>query len=374
MKKATMLRLLLFASVVLVLVLALAVPAFASSVLVVQPATTDGSSLISQQFPLGDSYRSRFVADDFVNGSPWSIDSIFIPTGGDFGSPSAATSLTWQIYADESGKPAGDPISGGAYWVANLPPNDPQVSYSDGANLQSDVLLSLATPLNLPAGHWWLVFYPTASSSNLICDWRVASTTNGDLGQWINPGGYLGFGTAWVPFATVVGPYPTDLAFQLDGNVAVASAQAQKQDALSDLNTLLAGSLTKTQRPLVSSAAKLLTQSLKASYWVDDLHLKKSSGLAVFACEGSAAGSLVLAGKAGVSSTALGPIFTDLVTADRLLASTAIADAIAAPGNAGKIASAQKYLAKGDTAAAANQWVTAIGYYGTAWMYAVSSH
>ena len=62
------------------------------------------------------------------------------------------------------------------------------------------------------------------------------------------------------------------------------------------------------------------------------------------------------------------------MTADRLLASTAITDAIAAPGNAGKIANAQKYLAKGDAAAAANQCVTAIGYYGTAWTYAVSSH
>ena len=60
----------------------------------------------------------------------------------------------------------------------------------------------------------------------------------------------------------------------------------------------------------MSAAAKLVTQSLKPSYWVDDLHLKKSSGLAVFSCEASAAGSLVLAGKAGVSSTALSPVFS----------------------------------------------------------------
>ena len=57
------------------------------------------------------------------------------------------------------------------------------------------------------------------------------------------------------------------------------SSRALKQDALSHLNTLLAGSLTKTQRPLVSAAAKLITQSLNSSYWVDDLHLKKGVGV-----------------------------------------------------------------------------------------------
>ena len=135
-----------------------------------------------------------------------------------------ATSLTWQIYADCGGVPCGDPSGGGnpPVWTLTLAPTDPQVVISTGTpgGYPSNTTLTLTATLTLPAGHWWLVFYPTMNFTSYGQYGRQpADTANGYVAQFINPGGGFGYGTVWQAW-TVLGVTQTDIAFRLEGIVA----------------------------------------------------------------------------------------------------------------------------------------------------------
>jgi PKD repeat protein len=84
----------------------------------------------------------------------------------------------------------------------------------------SNATLTLDTPVTVPDGHWWLVFYPTLPfSGGGQYGRQAADTINDNVGQFINPGGAFGFGTAWQPW-TVLGPTQPDIAFRLEGDIA----------------------------------------------------------------------------------------------------------------------------------------------------------
>jgi hypothetical protein len=176
----------------------------------------------SQEMPDWQAY-STYLADDFVNVEPWLVDSIFVPGTGmaDWITLMDATALTWQIYADSGGVPAGDPSGGGspAVWTLTLPPDDPQVVITSGSGgMLTNVQLTLAAPAVVPAGHWWLVFYPTLASAIGAYGRQPADTFNGYAGQVINPGGGFGFGTTWTDWS-VLGPAQHDIAFRIDGSI-----------------------------------------------------------------------------------------------------------------------------------------------------------
>ena len=183
----------------------------------------DIDAYISQEFPDSPSYSS-FLADDFFNGSAWALDTINIP--GEFwmggSSFTNATALTFQIYADSGGIPAGDPSGGGSapLWTLSIPPTDPQLSFSLGSGgLPSNVTLNLSVPVLVPSGHWWLVFYPTMSFSP-GGEWgrRSSDTNNLNGGQFINPGDGFGYGTDWQPWGNI-GATQHDIAFRLEGSI-----------------------------------------------------------------------------------------------------------------------------------------------------------
>ncbi|HOR83625.1 MAG TPA: hypothetical protein PK137_07945 [Anaerolineaceae bacterium] len=183
----------------------------------------DTDAYVSQEFPDLPSYSS-FLADDFFNGSAWALDTINIP--GEFwmggSSFTNATALTFQIYADSGGIPAGDPSGGGSapLWTLSIPPTDPQLSFSLGSGgLPSNVTLNLSAPVLVPSGHWWLVFYPTMSFSP-GGEWgrRSSDTSNLNGGQFINPGGGFGYGTSWQPWGNI-GATQHDIAFRLEGSI-----------------------------------------------------------------------------------------------------------------------------------------------------------
>jgi|GEM_PF-1509789 len=187
-------------------------------------STVSQAAYVNQEFTDFPAYSS-FLADDFINPAPWNIGTIFIPGDGwnGFTTLLNATGLTWQIYADCAGVPCGDPSGGGSppVWTLTLAPTDPQVVISNGTpgGLPSDTTLNLPAPINLPPGHWWLVFYPTLDFTNYGQHGRqAADTANGYVGQFINPGGGFGFGTAWQNW-TVLGPAQQDIAFRLEGPV-----------------------------------------------------------------------------------------------------------------------------------------------------------
>jgi len=174
-----------------------------------------------------DAY-DMFIADDFTAPEPWTIRTIYIPgfTWYPGSSLMNANSLHWQIYADAGGVPAGDPYGGGnlPVWSLSLPPGDPQVTLSAGfGGLLSDVTLSLSVPLNLPAGTYWLVFYPQLNAD----EWgqygrHVSDTTNGYTAKVMNPGGGFGFPATWTDVTDPTswgqdGLTQQDFAFRIEG-------------------------------------------------------------------------------------------------------------------------------------------------------------
>jgi PKD repeat protein len=189
-------------------------------------STANQGAYVNQEFPDVPTFSS-FLADDFVSADGWIINSIFIPGDGwnGFSTLLNATGLTWQIYADNAGVPDGDPSGGGnpPVWTLTLPPNDPQVVLTNGTpgGMPSNAQLNLAAPVNLPVGHWWLVFYPTLNfSGGGQYGRQPADTTNGYTGQFINPGGGFGYGTVWQAW-TILGPTQTDIAFRIEGTIVI---------------------------------------------------------------------------------------------------------------------------------------------------------
>jgi M6 family metalloprotease-like protein len=184
-------------------------------------SSVNQNAYVDQQFSDSPTYSS-YLADDFTNGSSWNISTIFVPGSGwnGFTSLLNATQLHWRIYADCAGVPCGSPEGGAApVWTLSLAPTNAQVTITNGSGgYPSNTLLQLASPVNLPAGHWWLVFYPTMSFGSYGQYGRQpADTTNGYWGQFINPGGAFGYGTAWQAW-TAVGATQHDIAFRLEGN------------------------------------------------------------------------------------------------------------------------------------------------------------
>jgi hypothetical protein len=226
MKKATMLRLSLFVSITAVLVLALAVPAFAGSALWNQPPTLNNASTFASEVCPSANFI-RVYADDFMNADPWSIDTIYVP-GATYPGPRSlpdATSLTWAIYRDSGGAPAGNPLGGGnaPFWSLTLVPSDTWVTVTaDGyGNLSNSSLDLSSTPVLLPAGHWWFVFYPTLQDNSDGDFCRIStSTLIGHDAQWV-----YGTGSPWI---TETG---FQWAFELDGSIATIVNQPPVAEA-----------------------------------------------------------------------------------------------------------------------------------------------
>jgi hypothetical protein len=185
-----------------------------------QPLSSSNPGRVAnQEFPDYPTYTS-FVADDFVNTETWVIKQIFVPgelyNGGT--SLMNASALHWRIYADDNGLPAGDPSGGGSapFWSLDLAPGNAQITLLDNF---SDTDLTLDTPLELPPGTWWLIYYPTMSFSPHGQMGRLSSSTsNLEIGKFINPGNGFGYGTNWQNW-TVMGPSQHDVAFRLSGSL-----------------------------------------------------------------------------------------------------------------------------------------------------------
>lgn len=154
----------------------------------------------------------------------------------------------------------------------------------------------------------------------------------------------------------------------------IGGARVMKQAELAYLQQLLPTIANAKQRSEVQDAINKLGSSLAASYWVDNFHLIESTGSRVFDLEKAAIADLRYAVTLGLANALVQRTIVALVAADRDLATTAISDAIAAHGDAGKIAAAQSSVAKGDSEAAANRPDRAIDAYKNAWKYAVAAY
>jgi len=147
-----------------------------------------------------------------------------------------------------------------------------------------------------------------------------------------------------------------------------------KKDAWDALDVLY-GTLSGSQKTYIGMARSSLTYALNPTYWIDDLHLKEAYGSNVFTYERQCLTYIRSAVTYyGLSQSKVEDIIAALVTADRMLACQAIADALAACGSASKIATAQGYLATADAYAAVSNWDYAVANYRNAWFYAVSAY
>jgi hypothetical protein len=191
---------------------------------------SDAGGVASQYFP--DNYYDIgfYSADDFENTGTWALDLIFIDgswNGG--GSLPNATSLNWYIYADAGGVPAGHPEDGGGteFWSYSCAPGAPGVTISGAYNddVTLDISMAQGSAVNLPAGHWWLVFFPSLNYTQYDqWFWDRAGSTNLADAQLIDPNNLFGYGwISWTSWYNVVDPgYTYDLAFRLEGEEVTA--------------------------------------------------------------------------------------------------------------------------------------------------------
>ena len=183
----------------------------------------------------------RYEADDFTTGTDtWSVTKIFVPGGfHDTANPPhfpglpntnstllSAASLNWIIYADNSGFPAGNPVTGlgsSPVWSLSLAPSNGQVTITNGMvpggdPYPSNVLLTLSTPVILGPGTYWLIFYPVADAT-VIGRWgrQVSNSVNG--ADAVVAGGGDGIPSAWtsVRDASTWNLPTKDFAFSLEG-------------------------------------------------------------------------------------------------------------------------------------------------------------
>jgi Kelch motif len=201
-------------------------PANPAAVLWDQPlSTVNQNAYVNQEFSDFPTF-STFLADDFISNHVWGIDTIFVPGDGwnGFSTLISATVLTWAIYADCAGVPCGDPSGAGVppVWSITLPPTDPAVVISTGTpgGVLSNSTLNLPAPVLLPPGHYWFIFYPTMSFAlDGQYGRQPAVTTNGFIGQAVNPGGGFGVGTGWQNWMVWPGSTLPDMAFRLEGDI-----------------------------------------------------------------------------------------------------------------------------------------------------------
>jgi len=143
---------------------------------------------------------------------------------------------------------------------------------------------------------------------------------------------------------------------------------------LDDLIALRATVSDKQDGKKLDEAIKHLTKSLNPDLWVDETHLQPKHGDKVFQEEKDAIVKLLELlkdKKSTIPDATLQGFINRLVSADKLLASTAISDA--AGGDAKKIDKASEELSKGDARALDGKFVDAIEHYRNAWKHALQA-
>lgn len=126
--------------------------------------------------------QAQFSADDFVVTQNTQIASLFVQGFVVSGAAltTAATNLTWSIYPDASGVPAGNPQTNpaAAVWTYTSTPTGAGVTTAGS----SDISLNLAAAgqnVTLPPGRYWLVVNTRGTFANRFAQY-ASNTTSGN--------------------------------------------------------------------------------------------------------------------------------------------------------------------------------------------------
>ncbi|WP_460457856.1 S8 family serine peptidase [Arenimonas alkanexedens] len=132
--------------------------------------------------PLTAGNNAQYAADDFQVAVSTQVTALsaegFVVSGAAF--PGAADSLTWSIYPDASGFPAGNPSTnaGAAVWSYTAAANSAGVNTAGGF-LSLD-LVAAGESLVLPPGTYWLVVNTTGTFANRWAQF-ASNTGNGSF-------------------------------------------------------------------------------------------------------------------------------------------------------------------------------------------------
>ncbi len=153
--------------------------------------------------PASGTTAANFVADDFDVIQPTQITSLsaegFVVSGVAF--PGAATGLTWSIYPDTAGVPAGNPQSapGAAVWTYTATPTATGVSTAGG--FISLNLVAAGQSVSLPAGKYWLVVNTRGTFANRWAQFasvtgngsfKAITVNTSGVGAWTNQTAFAG--------------------------------------------------------------------------------------------------------------------------------------------------------------------------------------
>lgn len=156
----------------------------ASGVLIDTSGTTTGSGFRSTRYldPTVALNNAQYSADDFVLTETTQISSLFVE-GFTLVAPPLATispTLTWSIYPDAGGLPAGNPSTAAAAAVWTYTAGSTSAGVTTGT-LDDNILLNLAAAgqnVNLPPGRYWLVVNANSTFANRWI-WFQSTQTSG---------------------------------------------------------------------------------------------------------------------------------------------------------------------------------------------------
>ncbi|MEX2211078.1 MAG: ABC transporter substrate-binding protein, partial [Gaiellaceae bacterium] len=229
---------------------------------------------------------------------------------------------------------------------------------------QAEVTISITSPANgsaIPLGATVIAAYGCASPAGI-------SSCTGP----VPVGGTVDTTTPGVRTFTVHG---TDLA----GNTATRTSsyrvspgpRSDKQEVLAAVEALLASATRPQDASKLNHAAASLRQALEPGLWIGGSRLAAKDGGKVFDLEKQAVDQLQAIQhdkKAAIPAATLQPLIETLVAAGRVLAETAIADALATPNaDPKKVQQAQEHLADASALTADGRYGAAIERYKQAW-------
>ena len=128
--------------------------------------------------------QAQYAADDFVIEQNTQITTLysqgFVVSGAVL--TTAATNLTFSIYPDAGGLPAGNPQTNpaAAVWTYTTTPTGPGVSTVGSSDIQLD-LVAAGQNVNLPPGRYWLVINTRGTFANRFA-WYGSNTASGNNG------------------------------------------------------------------------------------------------------------------------------------------------------------------------------------------------
>jgi len=177
---------------------------------IVETGTVDNFTLNQPVAPGGPQLTG--ILDAFGGGGVYPADSFTVNDGSVIENVSIsgvsngggnliadADEVTVTIYADAGGVPAGHPEDGlnSDVFSLTLPVGDPSLDLDGGSGFVGvDILAATGSGLELPAGQYWVLVYPTVLNTNIFFWNQGVDASPGNVFR-IDPNGLLGGGTDW---------------------------------------------------------------------------------------------------------------------------------------------------------------------------------